>query len=320
MDNGKTENLFSDYQMNFNMNINKSIVILAAGLGSRYKGLKQIDGITNNNSPILEYSIYDALEAGFGKVIVIINKHIPTSYIERLDKIAQQKNIELHWVYQDIADYLPEKFDIKERQKPWGTAHALLCVKSLINEPFIIINADDFYGKEIYKEAASIINEDLVTPHHYHIIAYPIKETVSQNGAVSRGICELDDHQSLTMITERTEIFVDENEIYFLENNHKKELHPETLVSMNYSIFHPSIFNSLEAYFYQFLNQNPHPKEEFLIPKHIQTLIDHDNIQVTVHTSPSQWMGMTYPEDKKQLKIFIENKITQKKYPEDLWS
>jgi len=320
MANGKTENLFSDYQINFNMKKNKSIVILAGGMGSRYKGLKQIDGITDNNSPILEYSIYDALEAGFNKVIVIINKHIPSSYIERLEKIAKLKHIELHWVYQDIADYLPKNFEPKDRLKPWGTAHALLCVKPLINESFIIINADDFYGKEIYKDAASIINNTLVKSNHYHIIAYPINETVSQNGAVSRGICETDNSQLLTNITEIKEIFVDENEIYFFENSIKQKLLPETLVSMNYSIFHPSIFERLEYYFHQFLNENPDNKEEFLIPKHIKTLIDHDNILVSVHRSPSQWMGVTYPEDKIQLKTYIENQIANQKYPEDLWN
>lgn len=316
MASGKIENRHSDYQMSSK----KALVILAGGLGSRYKSLKQIDGITDNQSPLLEYSLYDAMEAGFSKIILIINKLIPASYIDRLQQIALKKNLDLRFVYQHIENFVPQDIDLSFRKKPWGTAHALLCIKNEIEENFIILNADDFYGKEAFKMASEIINQNLVKTNLHHIIAYPLDLTLSENGAVSRGICDINKQQSLTKITERTHIFSDLGKIYFIENDKKISLEPKTLVSMNFSIFNPSIFDDLEDRFHQFVKTNQNPKAEFYIPQLIEDLLQENKISVKVHESPSQWMGVTYPEDKQSLKSFIETKIKDGDYPENLWN
>ncbi|WP_079667107.1 nucleotidyltransferase family protein [Soonwooa buanensis] len=302
------------------MSYNKTLVIMAGGLGSRYKGLKQIDGITDNNSPILEYSMYDALEAGFDKVVVILNKKIPTSFIDRLEKISKDKNIDFHWIFQDIDDHLPENYNRGNREKPWGTGHALLCVKDLVNNAFVVINADDFYGKEIYKNAAKIINNGQINTDQYGIIAYPLHATLSDNGSVSRGICKYNDNDYLEKVTERTQIFKENGKAYFKEEDEIEEVALDTLVSMNYSIFHPSIFEHLQFYFEQFLNENPHEKAEYLIPNVIQKLIEGQKAKVLIKESPSEWMGVTYAEDKALLKTFIEEKIKAGDYPKDLWN
>ena len=293
---------------------------MAGGLGSRYKGLKQIDGITDNNSPILEYSMYDALEAGFDKVVVILNKKIPTTFINRLEKIATDKNIDFHWIFQNIDDHLPDNYNRGNREKPWGSGHALLCVKDLVNDAFVVINADDFYGKEIYKNAAKIINDGQINTDQYGIIAYPLHATLSDNGSVSRGICEYNDADYLEKVTERTQIFKENGKAYFREENQIEEVGLDTLVSINYSIFHPSVFDHLQYYFEEFLHENPHEKAEYLIPNVIQKLIEGQKAKVLIKESPSEWMGVTYPEDKVVLKAFIEEKIKAGDYPKDLWN
>lgn len=315
MELGKTENQFLDYQMSFR----KTLVILAGGLGSRFKGLKQIEGITNNNSPILEYSIFDACEAGFNKIVLVLNKNIPLTYLDRLKEISTSKNIEIDWIFQEITDFVPADYELNGRSKPWGTGHALLCAKKLVDSNFVVINGDDFYGKKIYKKAASIIDEQMLSKEKYHIIAYPLQSTLSENGSVSRGICEYNSENHLTSIFERTEIFSDGNSIYYLENNQKYQLQPETLVSMNFSVFHPSFFDFLELQFQKFIDNQPKMKEEFYIPVQIQKSIDDGKVSVTIHQSPSKWMGITYPDDKLTMKLFLEEETNQKKYPADLW-
>lgn len=316
MEHGKVENQYLDYQMSSK----KALVVLAAGLGSRYKSLKQVDGITDNNSPLLEYAIYDALKVGFTKVILIINKLVPDSYIQRIKKIAHDQFFDLRLVYQELHNHVPIGLDISTREKPWGTAHALLCIENEIEEEFIIINADDFYGKEAYKKASDIINNHHVIDNGHHIIAYPLHLTTSDNGAVSRGICELTKEHYLSKVTERTEIYDENNEIFFFENNKKVVLKPETLASMNFSIFHPSIFTDLKERFQKFAKINTNNKVEFFIPQLIEDLLQEKKISVKVHQAPSQWMGVTYPEDKAKLKIFIEEKIKLGDYPENLWN
>lgn len=301
------------------MSFRKTLVILAGGLGSRFKGLKQIEGITENNSPILEYSIFDAWEDGFDKIVLVLNKNIPLAYLNRLKEISVSKNIEIDWVFQEISDFLPINYELNDREKPWGTGHALLCAKKLVDTNFVVINGDDFYGKEIYNKAASIIDGQMVSEEKYHIIAYPLQSTLSENGSVSRGICEYNSKNHLISIVERTEIFSDGNSIFYLENNQKYQLQPETLVSMNFSIFHPSFFDFLELQFQKFINNQPNLKEEFYIPAQIQKCIDEGKATVTIHQSPSKWMGITYPDDKLTMKLFLEEQIIQKKYPADLW-
>ncbi|MCW3161055.1 nucleotidyltransferase family protein [Chryseobacterium oryctis] len=302
------------------MNSKKTLLILAGGLGSRYKGLKQIDGILENNSPLLEYSIYDALEAGFNKIVVIINRFIPESYLERLQKISADKNFELHWVYQDIKNYLPENFDISERQKPWGTGHAILCAQNIINEPFIMINADDFYGKEAYQLASKEIDKGNISEKQFELIAYPVESTLSENGTVARGICTMDSENFLIKIEEQTSIRQEGDFIIYTEKEKDVEIKPKTLVSMNFFIFHPKIFSFLEKSFNEFINSKPSSTQEFYIPSVVQKMINEKEIQVLVKPSPSQWMGMTYANDKEILKDFLREETFSKRYPTDLWS
>ncbi|WP_027380540.1 nucleotidyltransferase family protein [Chryseobacterium daeguense] len=298
----------------------KTLLILAGGLGSRYKGLKQVDGILDNGSPLLEYSVYDALEAGFNKVVMIINRFIPESYIERLETISKHKNFELHWVYQDMEKFVPENYDFSERKKPWGTGHAILCAKDFIHEPFVIINADDFYGRENYSLAAKEMDSGNISSKQFELIAYPVESTLSENGTVARGICTVDSKNFLVNVTEQTSIRKENETIVYTDSGHDFEINPKTLVSMNFFIFHPKIFDFLLVYFYDFIQSNPKITEEFYIPSAVQRMIDNQEADVLVKTSTSIWKGMTYPEDKIVLKSFLKKETESKKYPENLWN
>ncbi|WP_172279265.1 NDP-sugar synthase [Chryseobacterium sp. LAM-KRS1] len=303
------------------MNSKKTLLIVAGGLGTRYKGLKQVDGILGNGSPILEYSIYDALMVGFNKIVIIINRFIPESYIERLENISKTNNFELQWVYQDMDKYIPSGYDYSSREKPWGTGHAVLCAKEYISEPFVMINADDFYGKEVYQLASNEIDNQNVSDSQFELIAYPLSTTLSNNGTVARGICTVDDDHFLLKVEEQTSIRKENNTIVYTDENGKDiEVAPDTLVSMNYFIFHPIIFDSLEIYFKDFITSNPQPKEEFYIPTALQKMNEENTIKIAVRTSPSHWLGMTYPDDKIILKSYLEKEIQNQRYPEDLWS
>lgn len=301
------------------MNSRKALLILAGGLGSRYKGLKQIDGILDNSSPILEYSIYDALEAGFSKVVIIVNRLIPQSYIDRLNTISGKAGFELHWVYQENESFLPVNADFSQRQKPWGTGHAVLCAKNIIQEPFVMINADDFYGKEAYQLAAEEIDVH-ISGSQFGMAAYPVESTLSGNGNVARGICTLDAENYLVKIEEQTSIRKEGNLIMYTEKGKNIEIASDTLVSMNFFIFNPDIFNALEMYFNDFIKSDPEPSQEFYIPSAVQKMIDEKKAKVLVKTSPSKWMGVTYADDKSSIKDFLASEIKKNRYPEDLWN
>ncbi|MGC5745545.1 sugar phosphate nucleotidyltransferase [Chryseobacterium sp. NFX27] len=301
------------------MNSKKTLLILAGGLGSRYKGLKQIDGILDNGSPIMEYSLYDALEAGFSKMVVVVNRLIPQSYIDRLNIISGKADFELHWVYQEKENFLPPDFDFSQREKPWGTGHAVLCAKNVVQEPFVMINADDFYGKEAYQLAAEEIDMH-ISGAQFGMAAYPVGTTLSGNGNVARGICTLDAENYLVKIEEQTSIRKEGNLIMYTEKGKDTEIDPDALISMNFFIFHPNIFNALETYFNDFIKSDPELSEEFYIPSAVQRMIDEKKAKVLVKASPSQWMGVTYADDKSSIKDFLTSEIKKNRYPEDLWN
>ncbi|REC79362.1 nucleotidyltransferase [Chryseobacterium elymi] len=301
------------------MNSKKTLLILAGGLGSRYKGLKQIDGILDNGSPIMEYSIYDALQAGFSKVIIIVNRLIPQSYIERLNTISGKADFELHWVYQEKENFLSPDFDFSQRQKPWGTGHAVLCAKNVVQDPFVMINADDFYGKEAYQLAAEEIDMH-ISGSQFGMAAYPVGSTLSGNGNVARGICTLDAENYLVKIEEQTSIRKVGNLIMYTEKGKDIEIVPDMLVSMNFFIFHPDIFDALEMYFNDFVQSDPEPSQEFYIPSAVQRMIDERKAKVLVKASPSQWIGVTYANDKSSIKDFLTSEVAKNRYPEDLWN
>ena len=299
----------------------KSVVILAGGLGSRYKGLKQIDGVLPNNAALLEYSIFDALKAGFIKFVFIINESIPESYITKISQILSIKRVEFHWIIQDQKNFVSDENVLEQRTKPWGTAHAVLCAEKVVTENFVVINADDYYGTEVYQIAAALINDGKINAENYAVILYPLKNTLSKNGSVSRGRCEVDEKNKLVSINELTNISEEENSIFYSDKeNVKHTLEPNVLVSMNFWILNPSIFKFLKIEFDQFIADKPENTDEIYLPAVIDSLIQKKEMEVLVEISPEQWKGVTYAEDKVELQEFLKQKIANNIYTEDLWT
>lgn len=301
----------------------KTLVILAGGLGSRYNGQKQLDSMGPSGESLMEYSIYDAIKVGFNKFILIINDQFLDQNKNYFSEIAHKNNIELHFVVQKTISNVPDKFKdkITSREKPWGTAHALLCTKDIIVEPFAIINADDFYGRNAYKKSFNAITNKHITKNKFQILAYPIAATLSENGSVSRGICSINSSNELVKIEEQTHILKKENRIFYKEVSHLHQLKENILVSMNFWILHPIIFSFLEKKFIHFLEENSEDlKKEFFIPQVIDELINENSITVNVVNSDEKWFGVTYPEDKKTVQQQLINHIKQNIYPDFLWN
>ena len=294
---------------------------MAGGLGSRYKGLKQVDSITSDGATVLEFSMFDALAAGFTKIVIIINSHLPASYLARLTDIANRKKFELHLVSQSIDKCIPKEFShlLQERKKPWGTAHAILCAKETIQEPFVVINADDYYGKQAFIEMANCIANGHIQQNQFAMVAYPVSATLSENGAVSRGICTLSNEGYLQQVIERTKIAREGKNIVFIEKGEKEIIASDALVSMNFWGFHPTVFEDLEKAFNAFLQSVPEPTAEIYIPTEVQHLIDSKSVKVKVLHTSDRWYGITYPEDKEQLVGFISECIENQLYPSNLW-
>lgn len=297
----------------------KTVVILAGGLGSRYNGLKQTDALLATGETLLEFSIFDAIRAGFDKFVLIVNPNIAKEYIERLEQIGTVKKVEMHFVPQERDSFLPDEFlnIAKKRSKPWGTGHAVLTAKPVVKEPFVVINADDFYGRESYMKILESMAVDAIQSTQYEMIAFPVNTTLSENGPVSRGVCTLDEQQHLIGVVEHTHIKKQGSKIVSETGN--IVLNEMTLVSMNFWCFHPSVFDFLQDAFLRFLQMENASKTEFFIPTVVQQLISDCQIKVKVHQSESQWMGLTYPDDKEVLKAFLLNEIQKGKYPNPLW-
>ena len=292
---------------------NTELVIMAAGMGSRYGGIKQIDKVDQEGHIIIDYSIYDAMKAGFKDVTFIIKKEIEKDFREVIDSHLEGKDINVKYVYQEI-DKIPEGFSVPEsRRKPWGTAHAILCCLGTVDAPFAVINADDYYGANAFKkiyEFLKNVNDD--EKYHYAMVGYRIKNTVTEQGTVSRGVCESDENSMLTKIVERTKIGTENGNIYFLENDEKIDLDPETLVSMNLWGFTPSYIRECVARFPEFLEKNLpiNPEKcEFFLPSVVADLIAEGKADVKVLDNVDKWYGVTYKEDKAVVaKAFAEFK------------
>lgn len=295
-----------------------TLLVLAAGMGSRYGGLKQIDKLGPNGQTIIEYSVFDAIRAGFGKVVFVIRKDIEADFKEIiLPKLTGKIAIEL--VFQEL-DKLPEGFVLpKDRVKPWGTAHAILMAKDAINEPFAAINADDFYGAEAYQTIADYLTSGTAaSDENYCMVGYPVKNTLSDFGSVSRGVCEINDDDYLQNVVERFKIQKEEDSIVFFDDEKKYELDMNTLVSMNFWGFAPSIFTHLENKFVDFLKEKINvPKSEFLIPSVVDELIKDDEANVKVLSSDARWFGVTYKEDRPIVVEKIQELTKNGKYPDD---
>lgn len=295
-----------------------SLVVMAAGIGSRYGSFKQIDGIGPNNEFLLEYSIYDAIKAGFNDIVLIVNKNIK-DHLSKLQSKKTFSHVNFRCIEQGPLN--TTNFGIKpfDREKPWGTGHIITLLDGIVNNPFCIINADDFYGLDSYKIIYNnIINSDNSTSK-YFMIGYNIENTLSDNGSVSRGLCQVDEDNNLIKIEEKLDIKRINNTITSkdLRNNTEETIDNNAIVSMNLWGFNPTIFPLFENSLKQFLdNKNTDlQKDEFYIPQTINELLQNKLINVQVNCTPDQWYGVTYKEDKALLKKQIMSLITKGNYP-----
>lgn len=296
-----------------------SLVVLAAGVGSRYGGLKQIDKLGPNGETIIDYSVYDAYKAGFGKVVFVIRKSIEADFKEAIaDKYSGK--IEVDYVLQEL-DKTPFAFDVSHRQKPWGTGHAVLMAAEKVNEVFAVINGDDFYGSDAFKQMADFLIENANETAKFSMVGYFLKNTLSENGFVSRGVCKTDEKGKLTDVNEHTKIQEINGEIVFEDENGKqKPLDKNSLVSMNFWGFTPDLFPKLNQLFIDFLKENAqNEKSEFYIPFAVNDLIKANKATAQVLSSTASWFGVTYREDREMVVNSLKKLHQDKVYPTPLW-
>ena len=289
-------------------------------MGSRYGALKQMDGVGPNNEAILDYSIYDAKRAGFGKVVFVIRR----DFAEAFEKVnnTERFGIPVEYVYQSL-DKLPEGYSVPEgREKPWGTCHAVLMAADTIKEPFAVINADDFYGKEAYEVMAKYLTECEGKRGAYSMVAYKLRNTLSEFGTVSRGVCTQDENNYLQTIVERTSISKTEDGAAFTDEEGSHPLDLDTLVSMNFFGFTPDFFEHSKEGFKKFLEgpAQTNIKAEFFIPLMVNNLINSDEAKLRVLSSDAAWFGVTYKEDKPDVVAKVQSLIDRGVYPNKLWA
>ncbi len=295
--------------------INFSLIVLSAGIGRRFGGLKQMKPVGPFGEVIVDYSIYDAIRVGFSRIVFVIRKEIEDDF-RRIVGNYWEKRIEVKYVFQEIDSFLPPTLTYSPREKPWGTAHALLVCKKIVNSPFAVINADDFYGFEainvVFKEISNRENENI-------LISYKLKGTLSVHGHVSRAICEIDENSYLLNLTELRKIEKKGDKIIAYRDYEILELSGEEQVSMNLFGFQPSIFNFLEIGFEEFLKEKRDDSEaEFLLPELIGKLVKKGQIRVKVVPTSSLWFGVTHPDDLEIVKIKIKELIERGNYPEKI--
>ena len=301
----------------------ETLVILAAGMGSRYGGLKQIDGVGNHNEPIIEFTIFDAIKTGFKKVVLIIRKEHEQAFEESLvSKI--RPFIEVEYAFQDLND-IPENITIPEgRVKPWGTTHALLSCRNILkDDPFVVCNADDFYGRNAFEKIMAYFHED--TPDsEYSMVGYKVENTLSDNGTVTRGVCQRNDEGYLTSIKEVMNIKWNSNHdgVEAEIDGQYQNMEMGTPVSMNFWGFKPSIINKLDDIFKNEIGdgiKNNPLKYEALLPNHVGKLIKDGTTKVKVLTSEDSWFGVTYKEDKPTVVAKIQSLKDNGTYPDELF-
>jgi NDP-sugar pyrophosphorylase family protein len=295
-----------------------TLLILAAGMASRYGSMKQIQGFGPSGETIMDYSIYDAIRAGFTKVVFIIRKDFADDF-KAIFEPKLKGRVETDYVYQDLHSFTGDYSVPAERTKPWGTAHAVLCAKDAIKEPFAVINADDFYGRDAFEKAYRFLTGD-VNPKLHCIIGYELAKTLSDNGTVSRGVCQVDASGNLVGIAERTKIYQDGDKITYEENDKKFVVPFDSQVSMNFWAFDPSIFSYTEKIFGEFLKeQGTNPKAEFFIPIIGDKFINEGKGNIKVIPTSAQWFGVTYKEDAPDVQASLNALIDKGAYPSSLW-
>jgi dTDP-glucose pyrophosphorylase len=298
---------------------------MAAGMGSRYGGLKQIDPVGSHGEAILDYSLYDAREAGFETAVIIIKEAIREDFMATVGKRLEKCPMEIRYAYQEL-DKLPEGYTVPEgRAKPWGTSHAVLCAAEAVDgAPFAVINADDFYGKSAYRVMyQALSNAQDAEKYDYCMVGYRLDKTVSDNGSVARGVCSVNAEGFLDSVVERTNIVKYEGGIHFTEDGENwVELPEDTIVSMNMWGFTPSFLAEIENGFAAFLDNamktNP-LKGEYFLPLVVQNLLTAGKATVKVLTSPDKWYGVTYAADKPVVVAALKEKTAEGKYPNGLW-
>ena len=301
--------------------VKPTLLVLAAGMGSRYGSLKQMDGVGPNGEAIIDYSVYDAIRAGFGKVVFVIRNSFAEEFREVFNAERFGKRIEVEYVYQEL-DKLPEGFTLPaERVKPWGTNHAVMMASEAIDTPFAVINADDFYGRDAYAVIGSYLKQLEGSEGKYCMVGYEVSKTLSENGTVSRGVCSVDDEGNLKGMVERTKIERVEGTIVFHDLGTDEPLAENTPVSMNLFGFTPDYFRHSEAFFKEFLAENiDNLKSEFFIPLMVNKVISEGSATMRVLQTSSKWFGVTYKEDKPQLMQKLEELIAEGEYPRNLWA
>lgn len=298
-----------------------TLLVMAAGMGSRFGGLKQLSPINSFKETIIDYSVFDAKRAGFSKVVFVIREEFEKEFKKQVTAKFNNQ-IDVDFVFQDTQN-LPLDFTSSKRTKPWGTGHAIWSARNVITTNFAVINADDFYGSDSFiimaKYLSSLKKEDL---SKQCMVGYSIENTLSTNGSVSRGICEVDHNNNLTSITERTNIIKKEdNTIVYLENNTETVLKSNEIASMNMFGLTPAIFSSFEEDFISFLRENIHElKSEFYLPLVLNNLVVKSKSSVKVLPTNSKWFGMTYKEDKEVVENNIKELTSSGEYPKQLWN
>lgn len=297
-----------------------TLLVLAAGMGSRYGGVKQIDAVGKNGECLLDFATFDAKKSGFGKVVYIIRKDIEKDFRERLfDRVA--RNMDAEYVFQSHESLLTaEQIKLSAgRSKPWGTAHAVLCAEKAVHEPFAVINSDDYYGRNAFEtlgEHLSSINNDST---EHAMVGYVLEKTMSRNGSVSRGVCTVKD-ENLVSIVENLKIYFEDGKVVSDMGGTKEILTGKETVSMNLFGFSPKAFEEFNSYWENFIKDNvTAEKTEALLPVVASDIIRDKKGSVKVYTSEESWFGMTYPEDRENVKNEIAKKITEGYYPEILW-
>lgn len=294
-----------------------TLLILAAGMGSRYGGLKQIDSVGPNGEAIIDYSIYDALRAGFGKLVFVIRRDIEAAFRAKIGQ-KFEAHVPVEYTYQAL-EMIPDGFSLPaERKKPWGTGHAILISRAVIHEPFAVINADDFYGANAYQVLHDYLKERSAA--NYALVGFVLRNTLSDYGSVARGVCQLDEQHQVKTVVEITNIEKNGQQAkYTDETGQTHHLSGDELVSMNMWGFTPTIFEQLAHHFHDFLVENIHqPKAEFYIPSAANRLIAENQASIKLLSSRDSWFGMTYQEDKPKVIQSIRDLITQGHYPENL--
>lgn len=302
------------------------LVVMAAGMGSRYGGLKQIDPVGSCGEAILDYSLYDAHEAGFETAVIIIKKAIEKDFMETVGKRLEKCPMEIRYAYQELDKELPAGVQIPaERTKPWGTSHAVLCAKNEIGDaPFAVLNSDDYYGKSAFRVLHDALEKAEDTDrYNYFMVGYQLGNTVTDNGSVARGICQTNEDGYLTSVVERTRIEKYPGGIHFTEDGeHWEDLDFDTPVSMNMWGYTPSFLKEIEARFPRFFKEdvpkNP-AKAEFFLPKTVGELLKEDKAAVKVLRSSDKWYGVTYAADKPVVVAALKEMTAEGKYPDGLW-